>query len=87
MGFYSLLMRGCAKKILFVPPKVIMIGWTNSFFIKTTVIPVAMTFKGAEESAKEQLSIPTSADGYRDLHPLPGKLLGERTLVAPAMSA
>ncbi|KAJ0715173.1 hypothetical protein HanPI659440_Chr13g0498021 [Helianthus annuus] len=51
------------------------------------MIPVALVVRDTSEIPKEKQSIPKGAYWYENLHALPWKVVGEKALVAMAMSA
>ncbi|KAJ0452441.1 hypothetical protein HanHA300_Chr15g0578931 [Helianthus annuus] len=68
------------------PPKSFHDWKPKFFFIKAGVIPMNMTFRGAEDIEVENLKTPESEIWYQDLKDIPSIELPERALVAASMS-
>ncbi|KAJ0948340.1 hypothetical protein HanRHA438_Chr01g0026101 [Helianthus annuus] len=86
LGLFSFASCGVAKKILISAPKSFHGRKDKFFYIHEEVIPIAMTFRTPEVIEKKILSVPKSAEWYRDLLALPNQYFGENTLVATGMS-
>ncbi|KAJ0561205.1 hypothetical protein HanHA300_Chr06g0220221 [Helianthus annuus] len=85
-GFYSFMQCFSAKKILLVPPKSFHEWKPKFFFIKSGVIPVKMTFRGAEDIQTETLNAPVTEIWHQDIKEISSIQLSERALVAAKMS-
>ncbi|KAJ0668641.1 hypothetical protein HanPI659440_Chr17g0691791 [Helianthus annuus] len=85
-GFYSFAQRSSAKKILLHPPKSFHEWKPKFFFIKVSVIPMKMTFRGREDIVVENIQTPHSEIWYQNLKDVPSIELPERALVAAGMS-
>ncbi|KAJ0780963.1 hypothetical protein HanPI659440_Chr06g0243821 [Helianthus annuus] len=85
-GFYSFMQCFLAKKILLVPPKSFHEWKPKFFFIKSGVIPVKMTFRGAEDIQTETLNAPVTEIWHQDIKEISSIQLSERALVAAKMS-
>ncbi|KAJ0576052.1 hypothetical protein HanOQP8_Chr05g0182301 [Helianthus annuus] len=75
-----------AKKILLVPLKSFHEWKPKFFYVKAGVIPMKMTFRGAEDIMVENMKTPESEIWYQDLKDIPSIELPERALVAAGMS-
>ncbi|KAM0068593.1 hypothetical protein Hdeb2414_s0002g00074951 [Helianthus debilis subsp. tardiflorus] len=89
-GFYSFAQISSAKKILLTPPpqkKKSFHDWKPKFFfIKIGVIPMKMTFRGAEDIKVENLKTLESEIWHQDMKDIPSIELPKRALVAAGMS-
>ncbi|KAJ0779849.1 hypothetical protein HanPI659440_Chr06g0231041 [Helianthus annuus] len=85
-AFYSFAQRPTAKKILLVPPKSFHEWKTKFFYIKTGVIPMKMSFRGAEDILSETLKTSETEIWYQDIKDVPSIELPEKDLVAARMS-
>ncbi|KAJ0715357.1 hypothetical protein HanPI659440_Chr13g0500181 [Helianthus annuus] len=85
-GFYLFAQRPTTKKILLSPPKSFHEWKTKFFYIKRGVIPVKMTFRGAEDIVIEILKTLEAEIWYQDIKDVPSIELLERALVAAGMS-
>ncbi|KAJ0714590.1 hypothetical protein HanPI659440_Chr13g0491171 [Helianthus annuus] len=85
-GFYSFSQHPSAKKILLTPPKSFHEWKPKFFYIKAGVIPMKMTFRGAEDIEVETLKTQESEIWYQDMKDVPSIELPERALVAAEMS-
>ncbi|MFS7969585.1 hypothetical protein Hanom_Chr09g00810951 [Helianthus anomalus] len=80
-GFYSFAQRPTAKKILLSPPESFHEWKPKFFYIKAGVIPMKMTFRGAEDIEVETLKTPEMEIWYQDMKDVPSIELPERALV------
>ncbi|KAM0052249.1 hypothetical protein Hdeb2414_s0007g00246051 [Helianthus debilis subsp. tardiflorus] len=85
-GFYSFAQRPSAKKILLSPPKSFHEWKPKFFYIKAGIIPMKMTFRGAEDIEVETLKTPEAEIWYQDMKDVPSIELPERALVVAGMS-
>ncbi|KAJ0500705.1 hypothetical protein HanRHA438_Chr11g0491891 [Helianthus annuus] len=85
-GFYSFAQRPSAKKLLLVPLKSFHEWNPKFFYINAGVIPMKMTFRGAEDIEVETLKTPQAEIWYQDMKDVPSIELPERGLVAAGMS-
>ncbi|KAJ0449136.1 hypothetical protein HanOQP8_Chr17g0678091 [Helianthus annuus] len=85
-GFYSLVQRASAKKILLNPPKSFHDWKQKFFFIKVGVISMRVTFRGKENVPTETIQTPVDENWYQDLKDVPSIALPEKALVGAGMS-
>ncbi|MFS7969583.1 hypothetical protein Hanom_Chr09g00810931 [Helianthus anomalus] len=85
-GFYSFAQHPTAKKILLSPPKSFHEWKPKFFYIKAGVIPMKMTFRGAEDIEIETLKTPKMEIWYQDMKDVPSIELPGRALVAAGTS-
>ncbi|KAJ0742916.1 hypothetical protein HanPI659440_Chr10g0369641 [Helianthus annuus] len=85
-GFYSFSQHPTAKKLLRLPLKSFHEWKSKFFYIKTGVIPVKMSFRGAEDILAETLKTPKKEIWYQDIKDVPSIELPEKALVATKMS-
>ncbi|MFS7978543.1 hypothetical protein Hanom_Chr10g00916681 [Helianthus anomalus] len=85
-GFYSIVQRASAKKILLQPPKSFHDWKQKLFFIEAGVIPTRMVFRVKEDVPTETIQTPVDENWYQYLKDVPSISSPEKALVGAGMS-